>query len=166
MAASLRCMTAVYLRREGEILLLYRVGSRVIRPCWAGIGGHFEPEELRDPQACLLRELREETGLTAGDLEDLRLRYVAVSRFGDEIRENFYFFADLKDGAARELTCNEGILEWVPREEILGREMPFSAKPVLRHYLAVGEGTDAVYVGALGSEAEGREMTFTELLVR
>ena len=148
------------------MLLLYRVGSRVIAPCWAGIGGHFEPEELRDPQACLLRELREETGLTAGDLEDLRLRYVAVSRVGGEIRENFYFFARLRDGVPGEIGCSEGTLEWVPRERVLEREMPFSANPVLRHYLAVGEGTDAVYVGALASEEEGRQMTFTELMIR
>ncbi len=166
MGKTLRLMTAVYLERDGKILLLYRIGSRVIKPCWAGIGGHFEPEELRDPQACLLRELGEETGLVADDLEDLRLRYVAVSRFGEEIRENFYFFARLRESVTREIRCNEGVLEWVPRGELLAREMPFSAKPVLRHYLAGGEGTDAVYVGALASEEEGREMTFTELTIR
>lgn len=64
MDGRLRCMTAVYITRGEEMLLLYRVGSRVVAPSWCGIGGHFEPEELNDARACVLRELREEAGLT------------------------------------------------------------------------------------------------------
>ena len=42
MAEKLRNMTAVYLFREGKLLMLYRVGSRVVAPSWCGVGGHFE----------------------------------------------------------------------------------------------------------------------------
>ena len=61
----LRNMTSIYISCGTKILLLYRIGSRVVPPSWCGIGGHFEPDELNDPRTCVLRELEEETGLTA-----------------------------------------------------------------------------------------------------
>ena len=39
----LRNMTAIYLMRRDQILLLYRQGSRVVNEPWTGsAGGHFE----------------------------------------------------------------------------------------------------------------------------
>ena len=46
MDGKLRQMTALYLVEGEKILMLYRIGSRVVEPSWCGIGGHFEPEEL------------------------------------------------------------------------------------------------------------------------
>ena len=47
MEGKLRNMTSVYITRESEgekqMLLLYRIGSRVVAPSWCGIGGHCEP---------------------------------------------------------------------------------------------------------------------------
>ena len=49
MQGKLRNMTTIYLFREGKVLMLYRIGSRVVlQPSWCGIGGHFEKEELND----------------------------------------------------------------------------------------------------------------------
>ena len=57
----LRNMTAIYLLQGDKILLLYREGSKVVNHLWTGsAGGHFEPYELNDPTACVLRELKEE----------------------------------------------------------------------------------------------------------
>lgn len=67
MDGKLRLMTAVYITRGEDMLLLYRVGSRVVAPSWCGVGGHFEKDELGDARACVLRELREEAGLTEND---------------------------------------------------------------------------------------------------
>ena len=54
----LRNMTSLYLWSEDGILCLYRIGSRVANHKFIGTaGGHFEPEELNDPQACILREM-------------------------------------------------------------------------------------------------------------
>ena len=88
MAEKLRNMTAVYLFREGKLLMLYRVGSRVVAPSWCGVGGHFEQAELNDPRACALRELREETGLSPAPE---RLRYLGVSQqeLTDLVKEVF-----------------------------------------------------------------------------
>lgn len=91
MAEKLRNMTAVYLFREGKLLMLYRVrlprGSAVL----VRRSGHFEQAELNDPRACALRELREETGLTEESLEELRLRYITLRMKNGEIRQNTIF---------------------------------------------------------------------------
>ena len=60
---NLRNMTGIYISRGAEMLMLYRIGSRVVEPSWCGIGGHFEDHELNNPRICVLRELEEEIGL-------------------------------------------------------------------------------------------------------
>jgi 8-oxo-dGTP diphosphatase len=89
-----------------------RIGSRIVSPSWCGIGGHFEIEELNDPKACVLRELEEEMRLTEDDLYNLRLRYITLRLKNNEIRQNYYFFADLKDGVDVKLECDEGKPNW------------------------------------------------------
>ena len=50
----LRNMTGIYLSCGNQLLLLYRQGSRVVNNLWiASAGGHFEPEELNDPERCM-----------------------------------------------------------------------------------------------------------------
>ncbi|MCI8623367.1 MAG: NUDIX domain-containing protein [Provencibacterium sp.] len=158
----LRSMTSIYIARGNELLMLYRIGSRVVPPSWCGIGGHFEPEELCDPQACVLRELREEAHLGPEALADLRLRYLALRQRPGEIRQNYYYFARLAPGVEVDMRCDEGRLQWLPFDEaLLEREMPLSAKEVLRHYLRVGRSTEAVYAGI----ASGGAISFQELNV-
>lgn len=148
MHTKLRNMTAVYITRGNEILLLYRIGSRVVAPSWCGIGGHFERDELNDPQACALRELEEEVGLTANDLNDFRLRYITLRLKNGEVRQNYYYFASLRPDAAAPECCTEGRLEWVPAKEVLSRDMPHTARFMLEHYLSEGCFTDHLYCGA------------------
>ena len=113
MDMKLRNMTSLYLVREGEILCLYRIGSRVANNKYVGAaGGHFEPEELNDPEKCILREMQEELGLSESDVEDLTLRYITIRLINGEIRQNYYFFARLKQNT--DLVSTEGVLRWVP----------------------------------------------------
>ena len=96
MDGRLRNMTAVYLLRGSRVLLLYRQGGMVVNDVWTGsAGGHFERDELNDARACVLRELNEELGLRPEDIEGLALRYIALSGRKGEIRQNYYFFAEL-----------------------------------------------------------------------
>ena len=142
----LRNMTSLYLVKEGAVLCLYRIGSRVADKKYVGsAGGHFEPEELNDPKTCVLREMWEELGLVEEDVEDLRLRYMTYRLTGGEIRQNYYFFAELKGD--RELVSTEGSLRWVLYEELPTLEMPVSAKHMILHYWKVGRFTDRVYAG-------------------
>ena len=142
----LRNMTSVYLMNDTGILCLYRVGSRVANNQYIGsAGGHFEPGELNDPKACVLREMEEELGLTGDDVTDLSLRYVTHRLKNGEIRQNYYYFARLKE--EKLLQSTEGILRWVPYGDIPALEMPVSAKHMILHYLARGRFDDALYMG-------------------
>ncbi len=69
----------------------------MVNNVWTGsAGGHFEECELNDAQACVLREMKEELGIDEEDIEGLSLRYITLRRTKGEIRQNYYFFADLK----------------------------------------------------------------------
>lgn len=146
MDGKLRNMTSLYLVDEAGVLCLYRIGSRVANNKYVGTaGGHFEREELNDARACVLREMGEELGLSEGEVEGLRLRYITHRLTGGEIRQNYYFFGQLKEN--RELHSTEGILRWVPFEDVPGLEMPVSAKHMILHYLKEGRYTDKLYAG-------------------
>jgi len=108
-------------------------------------GGHFENAELNDPESCVLRELREELSLEASDLEGMKLRYVTHRLKDGEIRQNYYFFASLKE--EKELCSTEGRLEWIPLTEIPQLNMPVSAKHMILHYLAKGRLDQNLYCG-------------------
>ena len=142
----LRNMTSLYLVEDDRILCLYRIGSRVVSDKYVGsAGGHFEPEELNNPRACILREMKEELGLVESDVEGLTLRYITHRLMGDEIRQNYYFFGRLKE--QRDLVSTEGNLRWVSLEEIPELPMPVSAKHMILHYLKTGRFNNAIYGG-------------------
>ena len=142
----LRNMTSVYLVREGEILCLYRIGSKVANHRYiCSAGGHFEEYEMADPRACVLREMREELGLLESDVEELTLRYITYRRKDHEIRQNYYFFGKLKED--RKLQSTEGILRWVRFADVPSLAMPVSAKHMIVHYLEQGRLDDRLYAG-------------------
>ena len=156
---NLRPMTAIYLTRGDNILLLYRIGSRVVGNSYTGAaGGHIEAEEYCDPRACVLRELQEETGLTEEALDGLRLRYITMRNKNGEIRQNYYFFAELKDGYDVK-DSNEGRLEWHQIDALTDLPMPVTARHVVNHYLAVGRMTNLLYGGVTTENGS----VFTEL---
>ncbi len=143
---TLRPMTGIYLLKDDRILMLHRHGSKVVDGLWvASAGGHFEQNEMKEPAVCVLRELREELGLVPEQLRGLALRYVTLRRVGEEIRQNYYFFAELQEDVP--LTSNEGELQWFPLDEVMALEMPFSAKLMMEHYLSIGRHTTALYAG-------------------
>lgn len=146
MSVRLRNMTSLYLVDGKRALLLYRIGSRVADHKYIGsAGGHFEEKELNDPLACVLREAREELGLSPQHLTDLSLRYITHRLTQGEIRQNYYYFAKLKQSAA--LSSTEGQLQWVPYEKIEQLPMPVSAKHMILHYIREGQFSNDLYCG-------------------
>ncbi len=159
MDGMLRNMAGLYITDGDKMLLLYRIGSKVVQPSWCNIGGHFEDFELNNPKACALREVFEETGITERDITNLKFKYVTLRNKNNEIRQNYYFFADLNNKDLNFQNCNEGILEWVEVAEVLDKEMPYSSKEVLKHYLSVGKDDNKIYAGVVTEE----QVVFTEL---
>ena len=109
------CMTTLcYLETEDSYLMLHRIRKKedVNKGKWIGVGGHFEEGE--SPEDCLLREVREETGLV---LTSWRFRgLVTFTQEGYGTEYMCLYTASEYEG---ELTsCDEGVLEWVPKEKI------------------------------------------------
>lgn len=155
----LRNMTAIYIMHQDKLLMLYRIGSRVVEPSWCGIGGHFEESELNDPLACVLREMEEETPIKREMLENLTFKYVTLRLKKSEIRQNYYYFASLKDDVELNLESSEGKLRWVPLDHVMEKDMPLTAKFMLQHYLEIGRFDDKLYSGTTLEN----KMVFTEL---
>ena len=149
MDGMLRNMAGIYITDKDKMLLLYRIGSRVVQPSWCNIGGHFEEFELNNPKACALREVFEETGIKESDITNLKLKYVTLRNKNNEIRQNYYFFADLNNKNLYLKDCNEGILEWVEINKILDKDMPYSSKEVLKHYLTIGKDDNNIYTAVV-----------------
>ena len=60
MGVSIRNMTSVYFQKDDQLLCLFRIGSRVADKLYVGAaGGHFEEDEMRSPEACVLREMND-----------------------------------------------------------------------------------------------------------
>ena len=160
MDGKLRNMASVYVTQGDHVLLLYRKNGRVVNNVWApSAGGHFEVNELNDARACALRELEEETRLTEADLEDLRLRYVTLRLTDGEIRQNYYFFAKLREGVNPGLDSREGDLKWFAFSELNALDMPYTAKYVMAHYLANGMRNGKIY----GGIADRKRVAFAEM---
>ena len=157
----LRPMTALYIVDGERILLLYRIGSKIADQSYIGCaGGHFEAEEYNNARACVLRELAEETGLSADNLENLSLRYITMRLKNGEIRQNYYFFAT-GSHLPEPLHSTEGKLAWYDLDKIDTLPMPVSAKHVLIHYRSVGR-YDTVLRGGMTEKEGTRFVPLTE----
>ena len=107
--------TLCYIEKDGCYLMLHRVSKKndINKDKWIGIGGHFQVNE--SPEDCLLREAKEETGLT---LTSYKFRGI-VTFITDGIPDAEYmhlYTADQFEGEM--ISCDEGTLEWVPKEKI------------------------------------------------
>ena len=105
--------TLCYIEKDGRTLMLHRVKKKndMNRDKWLGVGGKFEPGE--SPEECMLREAKEETGLTL-----TRWAYRGIVTFvsGDYCEYMHLFTADAFDGTLRE--CDEGVLEWIEKDAV------------------------------------------------
>ena len=146
MNPTLRNMTSLFFVGEEGLLCLYRVGSKVANHKYVGAaGGHFEESELRSPEACVLREAKEELGLDPEEILDLNLRYITVRYVDGEIRQNYYFFAGL--AGEKKLVSTEGQLHFFTWDQLKTVDMPLSARQMMDHYLEVGRFDTKRYAG-------------------
>ena len=110
----MKMTTLCYIENNDCYLMLHRTKKKkdVNKDKWIGVGGHAEGNET--PQECLLREVREETGLL---LTSYKFRGL-ITFISDEYEaEMMCLFT--ADGYTGELiTCDEGELEWVKKSEV------------------------------------------------
>ncbi|MBQ4547253.1 MAG: 8-oxo-dGTP diphosphatase [Oscillospiraceae bacterium] len=106
--------TLCYIKHDGKYLMLHRVKKEndANKDKWIGIGGKFEDKE--SPEDCILRETKEETGLTLTSY-----KYRGIVTFVSDRWETEYmhlFTADSFEGELIE--CDEGELEWIIPEKL------------------------------------------------
>lgn len=106
--------TLCYIEKDDCYLMLHRIKKEndVNHDKWIGVGGKFLPDEM--PEECLLREVKEETGLTLLDYQ-----YRGILTFlanGWESEYIHLYTATNFEGTLTE--CDEGTLEWVPKSEL------------------------------------------------
>lgn len=107
--------TLCYIEKDDSYLMMHRISkdNDVNAGKWIGVGGHFEEGE--SPEECLLREVKEETGYTLTSWE-----FRGIVTFSQEGYGTEYMCLYTADGFHGEFqACDEGIMEWIPKDEIL-----------------------------------------------
>lgn len=110
--------TLCYIEQGSRYLMLHRVKKKndINHHKWIGVGGKLEEGE--SPEEGMLREAREETGLTL-----TRWRYRGIVTFVAETDSQYMhlFTADGFEGELR--VCDEGDLEWIEKKQLLALPM-------------------------------------------
>ena len=107
--------TLCYIEKENKYLMLHRISKKKDgnKDKWIGVGGHFEKGE--SPEECLLREVKEETGL-----EPTSYQFRGIVTFiSDEWPDEYMclYTADRYTGDIG--NCDEGELVWVEKGKIM-----------------------------------------------
>ena len=106
--------TLCYLERGDEYLMLHRVKKKndLNHDKWIGVGGKCEEGE--SPEDCVLRETREETGLT---LTDFHYRGL-VTFVSDRAPTEYMHLFTAAGWTGSPVPCGEGELAWVKKAEV------------------------------------------------
>ena len=115
----MKMTTLCYLERDGRYLMLHRTKkvNDENHDKWIGVGGKFEYGE--SPEECVLREVKEETGLT---LQDPRFRGL-VTFVSDEWGVEYMHLFTCTTFTGTLTDCDEGELVWLPKGELLTKKL-------------------------------------------
>lgn len=111
----MKLSTLCYLKKDNQTLMLHRVkkDNDIHYNRWNGLGGKFEPEET--PEACVIREVHEESGFQIKKPKLCGL--MTLPAFKDN--EDWYVFiftATDFSGSMKE--CEEGNLCWIDDDKL------------------------------------------------
>ncbi len=106
--------TLCYLEKDNKYLMLHRISKKndTNKDKWLGIGGKLESGEA--PEECLLREVKEETGLSL-----LSYKFRGILTFSSDVAEPEYIYLYTSDKFEGTIgNCNEGTLKWVNKDAV------------------------------------------------
>ena len=128
----MKLATLCYLKRDGRTLMLHRTKkpNDVHEGKWTGLGGKLEPGET--PEACVIREVREECGL---EIREPAFRGVLTFPAFAHGEDWYVFVFVAREFTGTLIPSTEGDLGWVPDERLLSINLWEGD----RHFLAVLE---------------------------
>ena len=119
--------TLCYLERDNQYLMLHRIKKEqdASHGKWIGVGGKCEGDE--SPDECMLREVKEETGL-----QILRWQYRGIVTFVSDIWpcEYMHLFT-ATEWTGTQTDCNEGISARIRSSLISGTATSKSVSSVI-----------------------------------
>jgi len=123
--------TLCFITHGNDVLLLRGAPNKRIWPNqYNGVGGHVERDE--DIWTAAVREMQEETGL---DVRDVRLRGVInVDAGGGDAGVLIFVFTAQATGRETK-PCDEGSLQWVPRDRVMELDLVEDLPLILPHVL-------------------------------
>lgn len=100
--------THCYVEKDGKWLMLCRNKKKndINKDKWIGVGGRFEQGE--SPEECVIREIKEETGLTVN-----RPHFRGIVTFCDDGYCEYMHLFTANDFSGELTECNEGELRWI-----------------------------------------------------
>ena len=116
----MKLATLCYIQKDNKTLMLHRVKKEndMHEGKWNGLGGKFEPGE--SPEECVIREIREECGLTLKNpiLKGI-MTFPQFSKGEDWWA--FIFIAREFEGSLKE--SSEGDLEWIDNDKLFDLDL-------------------------------------------
>jgi 8-oxo-dGTP diphosphatase len=112
----MKLATLCYVRRPGQTLMIHRIKkpNDMHMGKWNGLGGKLDPGET--PEACAVREIYEESGLTVRNPQFKGM--ITFPGFADE--EDWYtFLFVVRDFEGELIESPEGYLKWIDDSELL-----------------------------------------------
>lgn len=133
-----RLGTLCFLEAAGKVLMMKRRKSPNFGQ-WTAPGGKIEFDE--SPEDCVIREMKEETGLT---IHKPRLAGLVTEV---SVRGNYnwlLFVYHCRNFTGDLIECEEGDLAWLDRAALTDLDMPESDRVFVPHVL---NGSDALFQG-------------------
>jgi 8-oxo-dGTP diphosphatase len=116
----MKLATLCYLKKDGQTLMIHRIkkANDMHQGKWNGLGGKLEPGET--PEACAIREIREESGLIAAN--SLLKGFLTFPNFAND--EDWYAFVFVVTQFSGQLIDSpEGALRWIDDDQLLDLEL-------------------------------------------
>ncbi|MCH4886115.1 NUDIX domain-containing protein [Acidaminobacter sp. JC074] len=148
---SFRHMAVAFIENNGRILMQKRERHRLVAGgVYAPVGGHLKDGEYQNPVDGCIREIEEETGLKADQLDKIKLKYMIMRQKDQEIRVQYVYFMSSKSDTV--VANDEGTLHWICQSKLLDLQMSFTSHEIIKHYLTKSTFEDPIYVGTVDGQ--------------
>lgn len=108
--------TLCYIKHNGKTLMLHRIKKEndMHEGKWNGLGGKLDPGET--PEECIIREVKEESGLT---IYNPKLKGILTFPMFDGVDDWMAFLFTATEFEGNLIESPEGHLEWIDNQEVL-----------------------------------------------